>query len=76
MIINNNNKKMINNNNNNNNSNTKIYKTINELNPTFMNEIFSINTSPYDLRHSQLKNTELNYEIYGFYLIHSHIDAP
>ena len=45
---------------------TEIYKTINGLNPTFMNEIFSINTSPYNLRHSQFKNTEPNYKIYGF----------
>ena len=45
---------------------TEIYKTINGLNPTFMNEIFSINTSPYNLRHSQFKNIEPNYKIYGF----------
>ena len=44
----------------------EIYKTFNGLNPSFMDEIFSINECPYYLRNSQFKTAEPHYKIYGF----------
>ena len=44
----------------------EIYKTFNDLNPPFMDEIFSINECPYHLRNSQFKTAEPHYTIYGF----------
>ncbi len=44
----------------------EIYKTLSGLNPTFMEEIFSVNDCSYDLRDSKFRNTKPNYKLYGF----------
>ena len=43
----------------------EIYK-FNGLNPSFVDEIFSINECPYYLRNSKLKTVEPHNKIYGF----------
>ncbi len=44
----------------------KGYSNLNDLNATFMKEIFSINDFPYQLRPPQFSTMEPKYKIYGF----------
>ena len=44
---------------------TEIYKTINHMNPTFMDEIFQVTETPYNLRSTSFKQKKPNTVIYG-----------